>query len=164
MSDSREEKREMFIDSEKRGMKIKPGYIAGLIVVVAIIAIAAAFVIVESDEAETIGNSELIPVQPVFSDPEMVDNQIEEVNSAESVTAQAPVPVTQVANFSIKGMTCGGCSNGIMNGLGEAEGVIGCNVSWRDKSGIVEYDPSVTSPQVIADFITGMGFTAAVDE
>ena len=170
MSDSRDEKRGKFAEGKRSGFSIKPMYILGSVAIVAVIAVAAILLTGDSGSSEiSAGNTEVFYEEPAIIDAGTADSGTEISNSSETntdkpATSEPPLSTLSVANFEIEGMTCGGCSNGIMRGLGDADGVTMCNVSWSDKEGIVEYDPAVTNPQEIAEFITGMGFATTVVE
>ncbi len=170
MSDSRDGKRGKFVENKKSGLNIKPKYILGLVAVVVGIVVAATLLMaVSGDSGASAGNEGLAFEKPAANATSTVDSgtgvsNANEGNAGNAVATQPPLPTLNVANFEIEGMTCGGCSNGIMRGLDDAEGVSRCSVSWRDKEGIVEYDPAVTNPQEIAEFITGMGFATTVAE
>lgn len=71
--------------------------------------------------------------------------------------------------LSIEGMTCGGCAAAVKLHLKRAEGVASYEVSYERKRAEVTYDPGVTTPQKIAEYVakqTGYKVTvvAALDK
>ncbi len=164
MSDTRDEKRDKFVECKKSDLKIKPMYILGLVAVIVGIVVAATLLASNSgEETEIVFQEPDTNINGTISDKAEVGN-LAETNATDATVTQNPLPAFSVANFEIKGMTCGGCSSGIMKGLADAEGVSKSNISYRDKAGIVEYDSATTNPQKIADYITSMGFATTVVE
>ncbi len=91
---------------------------------------------------------------------ERAENDIEDGNLVKFATAE----------FSVKGMTCGGCENQVKTALMNIEGVGDvakvCHVS---EHAIVKYDPARVDPTNLASAITKLGYesehkTASADE
>ncbi|KAJ8255284.1 hypothetical protein GJAV_G00203140 [Gymnothorax javanicus] len=58
----------------------------------------------------------------------------------------------------VEGMTCGSCTQSIEQQIGEMPGVFQVQVSLEKKQAAVLFDPSVQSPDSLADAIEDMGF------
>ena len=82
--------------------------------------------------------------------------------------AQLPLPLppilqtSGVAVIEIEGMTCSSCTQNIESNLSKTKGVNSIKVSLQDKSAAVDFDPTLTSPQELADAIYELGFEAKV--
>lgn len=68
----------------------------------------------------------------------------------------------ETATIAIDGMTCGGCVGAVKIQLKRTEGVTAYEVSLDDGEAVVTFDPSVTSPEAIAESISKAGFDATV--
>jgi len=81
----------------------------------------------------------------------MAENAMEEGNLVKFATAE----------FSVKGMTCGGCENQVKTALMNIEGVGDvakvCHVS---EHAIVKYDPARVNPTDLASAITKLGYNS----
>ncbi|KAJ8298432.1 hypothetical protein KUTeg_024963 [Tegillarca granosa] len=64
--------------------------------------------------------------------------------------------------IDIEGMTCNSCVRNIESNISDKPGILNIKVSLEKKNGLVYYNPSVTSPEKIADMIDDMGFDATV--
>lgn len=76
-----------------------------------------------------------------------------------AVAGDAGVEQTTIA---IDGMTCGGCVGAVKIQLKRTEGVTDYEVSLDDGVAVVTFDPTVTSPEAIAESISKSGFDAKV--
>ena len=63
--------------------------------------------------------------------------------------------------LSIEGMTCGSCVKNIQDTVGKKPGVLKVKVSLEASRGIFDYDPKVTAPDLIKDYVDEMGFEAS---
>lgn len=63
----------------------------------------------------------------------------------------------------IGGMTCNGCCTRIESFMLRKPGIADVNVSLLTSRGVFQYDPRVLSPQVIEDWVRGLGFKPAVE-
>lgn len=61
----------------------------------------------------------------------------------------------------ITGMTCNSCSSNIETNIGKLNGVLHIKADHQKNQGIVVYDPSVISKELIIDKIDDMGFDVA---
>lgn len=66
------------------------------------------------------------------------------------------------AEFSVEGMTCGGCAIATEMSVKKLEGVSSADASYDEESGegrcTVEYDPARVDTDAIAEAIRGAGF------
>ncbi len=159
MSNSRDDKRERFAGEGKRSrLNIKPVSLIGLVIVVMSIGVAVALVSANSGTSD--GDTENSGQIPAASETENTVTEMSEVDPGDAEV----IPASLTTSLKINGMTCGGCENSVKGALNDVEGVESCDVSWKDKNGVIEYDPEAITPQYLADFVTGMGFPASVDE
>ena len=93
------------------------------------------------------------------------------IKSADKAVDEAENKVKfATAEFSVKGMTCGGCENQVKTTLMNMDGVNDvakvCHVSEK---AVIKYDPAKTNPTDLASAITKLGYNseykmASVDE
>lgn len=67
-----------------------------------------------------------------------------------------------IARITVKGMTCQNCVNTIEAFVKKKEGVQFIRVSLEDKEAFIIYSPDQTSPPVLRDIISDMGFEASL--
>ena len=65
---------------------------------------------------------------------------------------------------AIEGMTCGACTSSVESAFKERAGVVSVNVSLLAERAVIEHDPSVITPEAIAEAIEDRGFDATVKE
>lgn len=85
--------------------------------------------------------------------------------NTESATAPAEVQLTagpgqHLVTLNVEGMTCGGCAQAITAKLGKTPGVHQVRVSHTEKTAIAIVDDAGPSDAVLAEVITGLGYTA----
>ncbi|XP_038604066.1 copper-transporting ATPase 1 [Tachyglossus aculeatus] len=73
-------------------------------------------------------------------------------------------PLTQEAVIYIGGMTCSSCVQSIEGVVSKKPGVRSVRISLADHSGVVEFDPLLTSPETLREIIEDMGFDASLSE
>lgn len=73
-------------------------------------------------------------------------------------TQQGQAKGQQVANVSIKGMTCSVCENKVKDGVSKVKGVSDVKVSHEQGNAVVKYDPKKTSLPEIQKAVTAAGF------
>ena len=69
---------------------------------------------------------------------------------------------TSVVSLNIEGMTCQSCVQNIEGVISEKEGVNSIKVSLENKNAVIEYTPTLISPEKLRDQIDDMGFEAAL--
>ncbi|KAJ9216649.1 hypothetical protein DTO166G4_1865 [Paecilomyces variotii] len=79
---------------------------------------------------------------------------------ADEIEDDGPEMVT--TTLAVEGMTCGACTSAVEGGLKEEAGVRSINVSLLSERAVVEHDPSVITPEKIAEVIEDRGFGATV--
>ncbi|GAA5889021.1 hypothetical protein JCM5296_002776 [Sporobolomyces johnsonii] len=67
----------------------------------------------------------------------------------------------ETAQLKVEGMTCGACVASIENGLKDQAGITSIKVALLAERAVVEYDPTLWTPEKIAEEIEDMGFEAA---
>ncbi|XP_068918601.1 copper-transporting ATPase 1 isoform X2 [Petaurus breviceps papuanus] len=78
-----------------------------------------------------------------------------------SATSQ---PLTQETVINIDGMTCNSCVQSIEGVISKKIGVRCIRVSLANGTGTIEYDPLLTSPEVLREAIEDMGFDATLTD
>ena len=75
---------------------------------------------------------------------------------------QAPAkPAAQVCTLKVTGMTCAGCEAAVRMAARSVDGVTDVKVSYAKGNAEVTFDPSKTTPSVLAKVVTDKsGFTA----
>lgn len=115
--------------------------------------------------------------------PEAVRNMIEDRGfDAEVIATDLPVlkrqnevRTTQEAHMkgpgnlstttlAVGGMTCGACTSAVEGGFVNVPGVKSMSISLLSERAVVEHDPSILSPEAIAEIIEDRGFGATVVE
>lgn len=64
--------------------------------------------------------------------------------------------------LAVEGMTCGACASAVEGGFKDVPGVKSMSVSLLSERAVVEHDPSILSPEAIAEIIEDRGFGATV--
>jgi copper ion binding protein len=79
-------------------------------------------------------------------------------------SAAAAGAQTELASvtYSVEGMTCDHCVEGITQSVTMVPGVKQCKVDLAGKSALVDYDPKQVTDQMIIDRINGLGYTASL--
>lgn len=67
---------------------------------------------------------------------------------------------TETVEFSVEGMTCGGCSGKVSACINELEGIDEAEVSLEEGKATVTFDASVTNADIIIAAVEKVGFTA----
>ena len=78
-----------------------------------------------------------------YPEAQQTNNQISEVKTV---------------NLEIKGMTCGGCVNGINKAVANCEGIKDCDVDLKQGLAVVSFNPSLTNENEIAQSISDLGY------
>ncbi|XP_001363336.2 copper-transporting ATPase 1 isoform X1 [Monodelphis domestica] len=73
-------------------------------------------------------------------------------------------PLTQETVINIDGMTCNSCVQSIEGVISKKTGVKCIRVSLTNSTGIIEYDPLLTSPETLREAIEDMGFDATLKD
>jgi len=66
--------------------------------------------------------------------------------------------------LAVEGMTCGSCTSAVEGGFKNVPGVKSMSISLLSERAVVEHDPSILSPDAIAEIIEDRGFGATVLE
>ena len=69
-----------------------------------------------------------------------------------------------ITTLSVQGMTCGACTSAVEGGFKDVPGVKSMSISLLSERAVVEHDPSILSPEAIAEIIEDRGFDATVLE
>lgn len=64
------------------------------------------------------------------------------------------------ATYKVGGMSCDACASSIQTSVGEIEGVLSAQVSFKDGQAEVTYDPAKLKPGAVEAAVQRMGYTA----
>jgi Cu+-exporting ATPase len=64
-------------------------------------------------------------------------------------------------NLAVRGMTCGGCARTVETKLASTPGVTKASVDLNAALAIVEYDPDLVKPEVLANEVRQLGYEVA---
>ena len=64
-------------------------------------------------------------------------------------------------NLAVRGMTCGGCARTVERSLSSTPGVTKATVDLNAALAIVEYDPDLVKPEVLANEVRKLGYEVA---
>ena len=84
-------------------------------------------------------------------------------DSPDEVTADGEMDLVRQCTLSIEGMTCGSCVNKIQTEMTSKPGVLTAKVDLDSKIGRFEFDPQVTVPDLIREFVDDLGFKASFE-
>ena len=73
-------------------------------------------------------------------------------------------PRLSITTLAVEGMTCGACTSAVEGGFKGVLGVKSMSVSLLSERAVVEHDPSIISPEAVAEIIEDRGFGATVIE
>jgi Cu+-exporting ATPase len=73
-------------------------------------------------------------------------------------------PKMVVTTVGIEGMTCGACTSAVEGGFKDVAGVKHFSISLLSERAVIEHDPTLLSPEQIAEIIDDRGFDATVIE
>lgn len=69
----------------------------------------------------------------------------------------------ETVSFSVKGMTCGGCENGLTTALTDQKGVVKVlKVSHKENLAVVCFDPTVVKSDALTKMIASKGYEANI--
>lgn len=71
-------------------------------------------------------------------------------------------PGLSTTTLAVEGMTCGACTSAVEGGFKGVTGVKSMSISLLSERAVVEHDPSILSPEQIAEIIEDRGFGATV--
>ena len=124
-------------------------------------------------------SSAVVQHDPQQISPEAIKDIIEDRGfDAEVLSTDAPcastltprhpntgsMPSSSTTTLVVEGMTCGACTSAVEGGFTNVVGVKSISVSLLSERAVVEHDPSIISPEAIADIIEDRGFDAKLLE
>ncbi|XP_037071047.1 copper-transporting ATPase 2-like [Pollicipes pollicipes] len=93
--------------------------------------------------------------------PELADQQL--IDWVEEMGFEARLAAELQCRLAIENMSCQSCVRNIEGKVAAQPGVLGVKVDLEAKEGVITYNPQVTSPGTLEDFVNGIGkFRAAV--
>ena len=116
---------------------------------------------------------------PKILSPEAVKNIIEDRGfDAEMLSTDIPSgpgyarlegapdkgPCLSTTTLAVEGMTCGACTSAVEGGFKGVLGVKSMSVSLLSERAVIEHDPSIISPEAVAEIIEDRGFGATIIE
>ncbi|KAG5974874.1 hypothetical protein E4U56_004147 [Claviceps arundinis] len=63
---------------------------------------------------------------------------------------------------AVEGMTCGACTSAVENGFKDVAGVQSFSISLLSERAVIEHDPTIITPQQVAEIIEDRGFGAEI--
>ena len=87
------------------------------------------------------------------------DSSWQESSESQAQSSEPPMTIT---TLSVQGMTCGACTSAVEGGFKNVAGVRTMSVSLLSERAVVEHDPSIISPDQLAEIIEDRGFDATV--
>lgn len=66
--------------------------------------------------------------------------------------------------LAVEGMTCGACTSAVEGGFKNVPGIKSMSISLLSERAVVEHDPSIVTPEAIAEIIEDRGFGAEILE
>lgn len=103
-------------------------------------------------DAEVLSTDIPIPRQ------EVLEEVIFDASDSEELETQDLCTTT----LAVEGMTCGACTSAVEGGFKNVPGVKTMSISLLSERAVVEHDPSIVSPDAIAEIIEDRGFGATV--
>ncbi|KAL6713893.1 Cu(2+)-transporting P-type ATPase [Lecanora helva] len=112
--------------------------------------------------------------------PESIKEKIEDRGfDAEVIATDIPIPSAQeertdikdmgpverhlsTTTLAVEGMTCGACTSAVEGGFKDVPGVKSMSISLLSERAVIEHDPTILSPEAIADIVEDRGFGATV--
>lgn len=85
-------------------------------------------------------------------------------SSAPGYSGTSSTPAIYTTTLVVEGMTCGACTSSVEAGFKDVAGVKSMSVSLLSERAVVEHDPSIISPEAVAEIIEDRGFDARVLE
>ncbi|OAQ73464.1 heavy metal translocating P-type ATPase [Pochonia chlamydosporia 170] len=67
-----------------------------------------------------------------------------------------------ITTIAVEGMTCGACTSAVEGGFKDVPGVQNFSISLLSERAVIEHDPSVLTPEKIAEIIEDRGFGAEI--
>jgi copper chaperone CopZ len=64
-------------------------------------------------------------------------------------------------NLPVRGMTCGNCARSVERKLSSTPGVTKASVDLNASLAVVEYDPDLVKPEVLANEVRQLGYEVA---
>ncbi len=86
---------------------------------------------------------------------------LEDLSSSEDEQA-AEGEGLSITTLAVEGMTCGACTSAVEGGFKDVAGAKSVTVSLLSERAVVEHDPSILSPEAIAEIVEDRGFGATV--
>ncbi|SLM36111.1 had-like protein [Lasallia pustulata] len=90
------------------------------------------------------------------------EGSIEEISKNVDGGEESEEPHLSTTTLAVEGMTCGACTSAVEGGFKDVPGVKSMSVSLLSERAVVEHDPSILSPEAIAEIIEDRGFGATV--
>ena len=66
-----------------------------------------------------------------------------------------------ISEWTVSGMTCQGCANGLQNAMNNMEGIIKCKVDYETRIMKCQTDPKLMTNEKLKDLVTKVGYKAA---
>ena len=91
-------------------------------------------------------------------------SEIAETSIDSKGATEANAANLSTTTLAVEGMTCGACTSAVEGGFKNAAGVKSMSISLLSERAVVEHDPSIITPEAIAEIIEDRGFGAEILE
>ena len=80
---------------------------------------------------------------------------------AEDIPTIAPNNTDLISEWTVTGMTCQGCANGLQNAMKNIDGIIKCQVDYETRIMKCQTNSNLMTDEKLIDLVTKVGYTAA---
>ena len=79
---------------------------------------------------------------------------------AEDIPTIAPNNTDLISQWTVTGMTCQGCANGLQNAMNNIDGIIKCKVNYETRIMKCQINPKLMTNEKLIGLVTKVGYTA----
>jgi len=83
---------------------------------------------------------------------------------AEDLSAITENQTDIISEWTVTGMTCQGCANGLQNAMNNMEGIIKCNVDYETRIMKCQTNPKLMTDEKLINLVTKVGYKAEKKE
>ena len=97
-------------------------------------------------------------------DAEVLSSDMPESPLFDAAEEEAQETTTSTTTIHVGGMTCGACTSAVEGAFKDVAGVKNFSISLLSERAVIEHDPSILSPEKLAETIEDTGFDAEILE
>ncbi|KAI9817164.1 MAG: hypothetical protein M1827_001276 [Pycnora praestabilis] len=90
------------------------------------------------------------------------EEPVEDISLGDEDGQEFTAPQLSTTTLAVEGMTCGACTSAVESGFKDVSGVKSFSVSLLSERAVIEHNPTILSPEAIAEIIEDRGFGATV--